>query len=350
VTRRRPHAHAGPASEPPRPPLRPRYVGVDVGGTNVRVAVWSGADASPALASAAALPGGLGSLVELVAAAAAPPVTAVAVGVPGRVAGGVAAWVPNVPYLEGRDVAGELSARLRAPVALANDGHMALLGEARFGAARGVRDALLVTVGTGIGGAIMRSGRLVRGANGTAGSFGWLSCGTPPQSAADDASPARRAEDAATASAPAEAPRRAADDASPPAAEPPQVGPWEATASGLALERRASRLRRPVGAHELVAAAAAGDREAAAVIDGFVAEFGAGLASLASLFDPQVIVVSGGVADLVAELLPRLRAVYAATASPSVRDTPVRVAELGRAAGAFGAAVYAKEGDEVYLP
>ena len=315
-------------------PARRRFAGVDVGGTNVRVAVWEEGAERPTLVAASPLPPDLGALVELVAGALGGPVAGVGVGVPGRVVDGVAVWVPNARFLEGPGLAAELGARLAAPVALANDGHVALLGEARFGAARGLKDALLVTIGTGIGGAVMRSGRLVRGANGTAGSFGWLALGAPPVGGHDRPGAAGDPAGAATARGSA----------------PPEVGPWEATASGQALERRAAALSRPVRARELSAAAAAGDVEAAAVLDRFVAEVGAGLASLASLFDPEALVVSGGVAELVAELMPRVRAVFEACASPSSRATPVRVAELGRAAGAFGAAVYAREGDEVYLP
>src|SRR5690606_39004761 len=237
-------------------PARRRFAGVDVGGTNVRVAVWEEGAERPTLVAASPLPPDLGALVELVAGALGGPVAGVGVGVPGRVVDGVAVWVPNARFLEGPGLAAELGARLAAPVALANDGHVALLSEARFGAARGLKDALLVTIGTGIGGAVMRSGRLVRGANGTAGSFGWLALGAPPVGGHDRPGAAGDPAGAATARGSA----------------PPEVGPWEATASGQALERRAAALSRPVRARELSAAAAAGDVEAAAVLDRFVAE------------------------------------------------------------------------------
>src|SRR5690606_16710036 len=64
-----------------------------------------------------------------------------------------------------------------APVFCSNDADAALLGESRFGAAQGARAALLLSVGTGVGGAVLIDGRIYRGATGSAGSFGWVNLG-----------------------------------------------------------------------------------------------------------------------------------------------------------------------------
>ncbi len=81
--------------------------------------------------------------------------------IPGRLAG-----------LQGLDWASALGAAV--PVRVLNDGHAALLGECWRGAAAGRRDVVLLTLGTGVGGAIVSDGRLLTGASGKAGHFGHM--------------------------------------------------------------------------------------------------------------------------------------------------------------------------------
>src|SRR6185295_12344301 len=87
-------------------------------------------------------------------------------------AGTVARWVPNLPFLDGVDIAGLVPAQT---VAVANDAHLALVAEATRGAAKDLNDVVLLSIGTGIGSAVLVDGRIVRGAHGGACSFGWAS-------------------------------------------------------------------------------------------------------------------------------------------------------------------------------
>jgi predicted NBD/HSP70 family sugar kinase len=295
----------------PSAPNAPRWVGLDVGGTHVRVATRRG-DAAAGATAEHALPGGYDAFLAAATGWIGVDAAGVGVGLPGRVAGGRAVWVPNVPWLDGRALADDLAQRTGTPVTIANDAQCALLAEVRSGAARGGADTALVAVGTGIGGAIARGGRIVAGTHGTAGAFGWLP--------ARPTGPHDRAPDGAR-------------------------GPWERLASGSALQRRAeaagvdaSHLRTP------------SDPAARAFLEAWLDDVARGLAGVASALDPQRVLLSGGVAELLAHHLPELRKRVREAASPVAADVEVLVAAHGPAAGALGATFLAAEGKGAFLP
>ncbi|RYE83318.1 MAG: ROK family protein, partial [Hyphomicrobiales bacterium] len=96
--------------------------------------------------------------------------TRLGIGVPGLASGTTCRWVPNLPYLDGLDLAAALPG---IAVGLGNDAQLALLAEVSAGSARGLSDAILLAIGTGIGSAVMAGGRIVAGSGGGACSFGW---------------------------------------------------------------------------------------------------------------------------------------------------------------------------------
>ena len=162
--------------------------GVDVGGTRIKVGL---ADSSGRLLSCEVLEtrrcrdaesfletiaGEIGKQAN--AAAASARVAAVGIGCPGRIdfASGKVVWLKSkLEFLEGVPLAVRLRDRLRCPVVCDNDVNTILAGEMRFGAGQGYRDVAGVTVGTGIGGALVLRGCLVRGSNWAAGHFGYMS-------------------------------------------------------------------------------------------------------------------------------------------------------------------------------
>ena len=162
--------------------------GVDVGGTRIKVGL---ADSSGRLLSCEVLEtrrcrdaesfletiaGEIGKQAN--AAAASARVAAVGIGCPGRIdfASGKVVWLKSkLEFLEGVPLAVRLRDRLGCPVVCANDVNTILAGEMRFGAGQGYRDVAGVTVGTGIGGALVLRGCLVRGRNWAAGHFGYMS-------------------------------------------------------------------------------------------------------------------------------------------------------------------------------
>lgn len=288
-------------------------LGVDVGGTSVRVGVAT-SDGGRHLRPERPVPRDVAELVTVVGdgwscEAASLPVreglTSVVVALPGRTGPAVPEWIPNLPFLDGQPFAAMLADRLGLPserCRLVNDGQAALVAEAREGAAAGARNAVLVAVGTGIGGAILFDGQIVRGRHGCAGSFGWAGAG---------------------------------------GATPDGVnGPWEQVASGSALERLSRHLG---GARAVVSAARSADPAAGAVLAEYSARLGQGLAAMASVLDPDVVVIGGGVSAAYDVLAEPVRTAFAQHASPVVRDVPIRAAILGPRAGLLGALTMAAE-------
>ena len=177
-----------------------------------------------------------------------------------------------------------------------------MVAEWQHGAARGFDDALLVTLGTGIGGGLVMGGRLQRGANGFAGEIGHMV--VQPDG---------------------------------PFCVCGRRGCWERFASGRGLQMLAGG--RP--GEEVVAGALAGDRESQVVIDTFAHWVALGLANLTNVLDPACIVLGGGLATAPEVFLPPIEREFRALLySSDSRPIPHLVfAALGERAGAIGAAL-----------
>ncbi|MGZ5403523.1 MAG: ROK family protein [Nocardioides sp.] len=324
---------------PPTSPAadRPAVVGVDVGGTKVLAGVVEG-DGTVHHLTRGTTPGRLSrpeaveeTLAAVVARAAdGRPIAAVGVAAAGfvDVSGSRVMFAPHLPW-RGEDVRARLSARIGAPVLLDNDATCAAHAEATYGAGRAVGGTtpsmVLVTLGTGIGGALVVNGRVWRGANGMAGEFGHM------QVVPDGA--------------PCECGRR---------------GCWEQYSSGSALVRDArSRLgAEPTVLSELcdgdparltgpmvTAAAADGDLVARAAFTRIGEWLGVGLANLVAALDPTLIVVGGGVSEAGDRLLePAREALGRSLVGAGHRVVPPVVrAVLGAEAGLIGAASLARD-------
>lgn len=152
-------------------------IGIDIGGTHIRAARIAGDGsilARRATATDRNATACLATCQDLVATLRNDATTAIGVGVPGQVDfAAQTALSGGYVDLSTLPFAADLAARTGLPVTIDNDANMALLGEARAGAARGLAHAVLLTIGTGIGGAILDNGRLLRG-RGTAGQLGHL--------------------------------------------------------------------------------------------------------------------------------------------------------------------------------
>ena len=318
-------------------------VGIDVGGTKclgvavadvavAGVAVAGGAVAGGAVAaerkvatprSAADLLATLSTLAVELAAEAGEALAGVGIGVPGLVdRRGVLHVAPNLPGAAGLDVAAELGERVGVAVAVDNDATCAAWGEHEMGSARGLDDVVLVTLGTGIGGGIVIDGRIERGAHGFAGEMGHM--------VVDPHGP------------PCPCGRR---------------GCWERFASGsglgglaraAALGGKAERVRELAGGdaesvrgEHVSLALAEGDAEAAAIVAEFSEWLALGLANLASIFDPDAIVVGGGLVQMGDALFAPTRAALARQL-PAVTSVELLPATLGERAGAIGAAFLAR--------
>jgi glucokinase len=211
-----------------------------------------------------------------------------------------------------------------------NDANVALLVEHRHGAARGARQAAMLTLGTGIGGGLLVDGRLYRGTRGFAAELGHMVIerdGGPCQGAC----PGRgHLELYASGSAIARAGREEA-----PAAPDSELG------RRLAAGREVSGPLVTELAHQ-------GDEAARAALRRVGSELGAGLVSIVNALDPEVVVIGGGAVAAGELLLEPARAVLAEQALPPLRER-VRVvpAAFGDESGMLGAALLALDGGSV---
>jgi len=307
---------------------RPAYVGVDVGGTKV-LAVRVDDSGAVEAAATRSMPGRSAASDELetavvatvreVAGERAPRAVGVAAAGLVDAAGERFLFGAHLPWrdapvrrrLEQRLAGADWAVGGPAPrVVLDNDANCAAHAELVAGAAHGVDAALLVTIGTGIGGALVLGGRVVRGAHGLAGEFGHM------QVVPDGL-----------------------------ACECGLRGCWEQYCSGRALERVTRvALGRHLDGPEVTALAEAGDEVARQAFASVGTWLGVGVAGLVSAFDPELVVVGGGVSAVGELLLAPARAALADSLQGTAhRPVPALLpAALGPEAGAVGAALLAR--------
>jgi glucokinase len=214
------------------------------------------------------------------------------------------AWMRGrLDGVEGYDWTAALGRRRLVPVL--NDAHAALLGEAWLGAARGQRDAVLLTLGTGVGGAILCDGRLLEGHLGRAGHLGHISL--DPNGPPDIVNTPGSLEDL------------------------------------IGQHSLASRTGgRFSSTRELVAAYRGGDIQAGRVWLASVRALAAAIASIVNVVDPAIVVIGGGIAGAGDALFgPLGKEMERFEWRPSGAGVPIVAAQLGELAGAFGAAKFA---------
>ena len=175
-------------------------------------------------------------------------------------AGQVVSW-PNRNSWEGLAFVDLLRDRLLMPIVVEDDANAAALGEWRFGAARGYRNVVVVTVGTGIGAGLIVNGELLRGTYGHAGELGHTYSAVE---IADDGTPR---------------------------------GCLQDHASGRALETSA-REQGFSDIDHLAQAAFSGHTWACEILESFGRRLGYGISNVVNLIDPEVVVISGGLARL----------------------------------------------------
>ncbi|ALN75503.1 ROK family protein [Aureimonas sp. AU20] len=280
-------------------------IGIDIGGTHIRAARVSPEGEILERARVASAPDPqvvLGRIETLVAELDDGSVSALGLGVPGRV-DFAARRVLSGGYvdLSGLPLADHLEARFGWPVVVDNDCSMALVAETRVGAAKGAENVVMLTIGTGIGGAILERGAILR-SRGTAGQLGHLNVD--------------------------------------PAGEPCLCGKRgcvETVSSGTALGRHIARAGLPqtTTAAELLQRRGEDDETARAVLHAWAAPLRIAVDDLVAVLDPDLVLLGGGLGE----------AAFAALAGiekqASWYDSPVAPARLGDDAGVIGAALAA---------
>nr|WP_232328536.1 ROK family protein [Kibdelosporangium sp. MJ126-NF4]CEL23273.1 Putative ROK-family transcriptional regulator [Kibdelosporangium sp. MJ126-NF4]CTQ94435.1 Putative ROK-family transcriptional regulator [Kibdelosporangium sp. MJ126-NF4] len=226
-----------------------------------------------------------------------------AAGVIDPATGAVAATTEVFPGWEGTNLTEGVSREFGLPVVVDNDANAFLHGEATAGAARGYRHAFGITVGTGIGGALISDGVLLRGAGGGAGEIGH----TPGFGDEPCTCGAR--------------------------------GHLESMASGLSISRRYGT---DIGAGQVAERARNGDADALRVFAEAGAALGQAIAVVATVLDSQIAVLGGGVIGAWDLLEPTCRQTVQATVLPTNADLLIEPSHLGDHAVAIGAAALAR--------
>jgi glucokinase len=305
-------------------------IGVDLGGTKMLVGV---VDAERNVAYRATAPSMglrqdelLSTLQRELEAAvdARPEVAAIGLGIPCTIdrERGVAVMAVNLELADVpiRDL---MSERLGLPVVVDNDANAAILAEHRFGAARGAENAVMLTIGTGIGGGLVIGREVYRGSTGAGAELGHVVIEEDGPRCQGNCPNRGCVEALASGTAIAREGLAAAEGA-------PDSVLGRALADGTTLDGK-----------EVTDAALEGDPVAIGVLEKVGRHLGVALASFANIFDPDVFVIGGGVIPAGELLLEPARGELTARALPPMNRTPVVAAELGPDAGMIGAATMA---------
>ncbi len=256
----------------------------------------------------------------------------IGVGVPGLLdRQGVLEDVPNLPAVSGMPITAELSRRMgrilkhgeRYRLVVENDGMCSAAGEIAFGAARGLSDAIIVALGTGIGGGIISGNQLLRGGRGFAGEIGHIVVNVDG-----------------------------------PLCVCGRYGCWEQYVSGrgqarlareAAMAGKASRIMELAGdnadaikSEHVFTAARGGDLEAWGIVDVIARYLALGIGNLVEVLDPLAVILGGGVSRDGDLFMPLTERYFAQTRRGNGEAAvTLRTAELGDRAGAIGAAALA---------
>ncbi len=205
---------------------------------------------------------------------------------------------------EGSRLTQETEEALKIPVTALNDANAALLGECFAGRARGLKDVVMVTLGTGVGGGVLTGGRLLRGKRGIAGELGHFTlyadgmrctCG--------------------------------------------RQGCLECYASATSLVRRAFQATgKEMNGREIFEAAEKGSGDVQKVLDAWIGDVAAGVTGLVHIFNPEMVLIGGGVSVQEEQLMVPLRRRVQENVMPRFREgLQVERALLGNDAGMVGA-------------
>lgn len=232
---------------------------------------------------------------------------------------GIVSSSPNLPGWRNVPLKDIIQREFSLPTYLENDATIAALGEHRFGAGVGIGNLIYVTVGTGIGGGIIIDGKLYGGASGTAGEIGHMTI-----------------------------------DVNGPPCNCGNIGCWETFASGTALAAAAVR-QIEAGAQTTILSFAEGDLEKVSAQTIFLAAdqgdklakdliwrtgyyLGVGLVNLVNIFNPELVLIGGGLSQMGQLLLePAIKVVKERAFEVPAKAVRIERAQLGADAGVLGA-------------
>ena len=212
----------------------------------------------------------------------------------------------KIPHYEGAQIKRDMEAALGVPVFALNDANAAALGECFAGRAKGVQNVLMVTLGTGVGGGIVLGGKIFGGTRGIAGELGHFTLYQ-------------------------DGPRCPCG----------KRGCFESYAATTALVRRAKEAtgEADMNGRIVFSRAADGDQAMLAVLSAWIDDIAAGISGLVHIFNPQMVLIGGGVSAQEALLIAPLRERVLRSVMPRFAEClQLEAATLGNDAGMIGAA------------
>ncbi len=231
-------------------------------------------------------------------------------------------WAPNIPGWDDYPLLAEVQAVCNGiPVTIDSDRACSILGEVWLGNASGCRDAIFLAVGTGIGAGILANGSILRGTHDISGAIGWMALNRPFNSEYTDCG---CFEYHASGDGIARVARN--------------VLKGEKTYAGKLRNKRAEEIT----SHDVFAAFEDGDAVATEVFDICIGYWGMAIANLVSIFNPEKIILGGGVFGPAVQFIPAIKAEALKWAQPiSIHQVNIEASALGDEAAVYGAAFMA---------
>lgn len=305
------------------------YVGVDLGGTNIKAGIVN--DEGKIISSLSIPTEGQQGWEKVISnikkvilkLMVEDGIRAIGVGVPGPVdfENGIIREMPAIPGVKNVNISKQLSDEFKIPVFVDNDANNFALGEIVFGVAKGKKNVIGITLGTGIGGGIVIDGKLYRGAKNYAGEIGHMvivpngvqcNCG--------------------------------------------KFGCWEAYASATAIIKQALSYKKRnietklkdyqderIEAKTIFDLAKEGDRFCESIVNNVFFYLGLGIASIVNIFNPEMVVIGGGLSLAGDYLLNSVKEIALQNIMPPLRENvEIVLSKSGNNAGIIGAAGLAK--------
>jgi glucokinase len=314
------------------------FIGVDLGGTNIKFGIvcekgeilHKGMLPAQANLGRETILGNINKAVEdslIFARREKIRIEGIGVGSPGTVnlsTGKIKGSCPNLPQMVNVNLKKWLSDHFRFPIYTDNDANVMALAESRFGAARGYKEALCLTIGTGIGGGIILDSKLFRGSNFAGAEFGHMSiCYSGRKCNCGGIGCLEM-----YASAPA----------------------MVADTKKLLLKNKKSIIHRLIerdfdrlATEAIFEAERQGDALASEIVNQACVYLGCGIASAVNLLNPQIVVIGGGVSEGGVSFIRRIEGEVKKRAFPTAtKNLKIVKAKLGNDAGFIGAAMLAK--------
>lgn len=275
-----------------------KVIAVDVGGTNIRVALIESSDDTILHRTSCSIDKvGEKKVVEQIIHLINPlikDVKGIGVAVAGAVTSDGLVWAPNIAGWKDLPLAKTLKEKFQVDVVVKDDRSSMAVGESRFGIAKGYKNMAYVIVGTGIAAGLLIDGKVYEGSRGVAGSIGWLiTDGKITQN--------------------------------------PTHGNFESKVSGLALEKKFG-----MNGQMLAEMASKGDVKALDNLNKLGEEIGIGIANLVTIVDPEIVVIGGGVSKSWKYIEKGIRHTLNEWGHPILKDIKVVCSSLGDDAGILG--------------